>query len=88
MCIVRNIKRQTKLVLSVYCYEIQHNVFAGKINFRLLQEFLKYFKFIKGNESATFFYTDKNNVEGFKVQYFNCTNYASELDGVTFFKAL
>ena len=88
VCLIKNIKRPTKQILSTYLYEIQHNVFVGTINYKLFQDFLKHFKLLSGTESATVIYLDKTKSEKFSVLYFNCTSNHADLDGINFFKAL
>jgi CRISPR/Cas system-associated endoribonuclease Cas2 len=76
------------MILSAYLYEVQHNIFVGDINHKLLQEYLKSFKLVTDKESLVVIYNDKKRSEQFSIKYFNCPSNETDLDGTWFFKAL
>ena len=88
VCILKNIKSQTRIVLTSYLYEVQVNVFVGVLNYKLSQDILNGLKEkVQGKEQAIFISSNKKAVEGFDIQYINCPNRKVDFDGLTLFLA-
>lgn len=86
-CLVKNLKSQSRKILSSFLYEIHRGFFVGKVNYKFSQDFIKYINGCKLPEKAIVIIENKVTYEGFDIYYINCKSKVVNMDGNIFFES-